>query len=993
MKPFPSSIKKLTALGLIILGLALPACNASWIADPLSRYVQRKTGLEIQIKEVDWDLWSLTVNLKKITLGVEQKTAKGRIVIPELSLRFDWKFSESPPFAPRFWVERMIIDSPQLSLRFSKSVEKSDWRSWLKEIPTIRQWEIRNGSGRVEREGSTIQFSSGTHFSGAFRTDKGDRVNFHCQNFEGGSVTPQRSFKGEIKGSLEVNSVSDSLPWKGNLSFSGTYRESGRIRVDGLAGTLQVEGTNTALEVKEGSIHFSQMEAQSGPYGLKGEGRTTVQGSLRLVLSDHRTEVFPKLTVRGEEVAYTLQKGPQRISGRARGQVQIEGSLDRPSLQGLLETTRTLLELSPIKIAGLEGRLEFKGGLAQLAFPRVTARAETFLWEKDGRPLLLNNPETKFRALLIPGKKKLTVEEIFLHADSWDALQGALVFDPALGAAPGGSVRFRQFPLLRLINLLTSGPVQKEMEGWPVTGTISWGRGKQDAPLDFRVALEASGLEGAEAGDRSWAVKSLDTRVTARFDWDPSGREISGFWKQEFLKGSLAFEDWVLSFNESPLPLAFNGKMRYPPGGFRVQGSLKFHYPPLGSWTASGDLERRSETIHYQGRVVGTGIPLQESTSLLTEQAAGNRFPWLRRMEPRGAISAEFSLDGSNRDHRLQGRVRGSDLEVDLRDPAIHFQIAQLDLPIRWGSTFSREPRDSEHQEGRIRLRDLRTPWSSVSFLEIPVSAGFRTYQVPAPLAFPLWGGVVTTRGFFFDGSGDRPSLQAEANLSEVELSAVLPGRGIEGKLGGNLGTIRLNVDQASASGELTAKVFDGTVKATDLGVIRPFDIERRIQGKVLLDHLNLEPLTQLFSFGKISGYVQGSIEHLTFGPVYPERFYLTLKTQEVAGVQKKINVQAIENVSLLGTGWGELGGLRSGINRWFQEYDYREIGLTCSLLDGRVTVRGTIFEDGLEYLVRKPGPIGIDVINRNPENEIDFADMLERFRRINKKGGRNDAQ
>ena len=120
MKPFPSSIKKIAALGLILIGLTLPACNASWIADTLSRYVQRKTGLDIQIKEVDWNLWSLAVNLKHITLGVEQKTAKGRVVIPDLSLRFGWEFSEAPPFAPRFWVERMVIDSPQISLRWYK---------------------------------------------------------------------------------------------------------------------------------------------------------------------------------------------------------------------------------------------------------------------------------------------------------------------------------------------------------------------------------------------------------------------------------------------------------------------------------------------------------------------------------------------------------------------------------------------------------------------------------------------------------------------------------------------------------------------------------------------------------------------------------------------------------------------------------------------------------------------------------------------------------
>ncbi len=115
---------------------------------------------------------------------------------------------------------------------------------------------------------------------------------------------------------------------------------------------------------------------------------------------------------------------------------------------------------------------------------------------------------------------------------------------------------------------------------------------------------------------------------------------------------------------------------------------------------------------------------------------------------------------------------------------------------------------------------------------------------------------------------------------------------------------------RTSASGELTIQVFDGTVKAVDLGVVRPFDSERRIQGKILLDHLNLEALTRLFSFGKISGYVQGMIENLSLGPKVPERFYLALRTEEVAGVPKNINVQAIENVSLLGTGWGELGGV-----------------------------------------------------------------------------------
>ena len=996
MNPFPSSIKKTTALGAILLALILPACTGSWLADPLSRYVQQKTGLDIHIKEVHWDLWSLGVELKKITLGVNQKSAKGRVIIPDLHLRLGWEFSAAFPFVPRLGVEHLIFDSPQVSLQGFKTEETADWRAWLKKLPAIRKWEIRNLSGRVEQEGTVIQISAGADFSGAFQPDQSNRVRLRCPGIEGRFVTSSRSFKGKVEGEMEISHESEPFLWKGNLVFSGAYRESDRVRVEGLAGSLQMEGSPAALEIKEGDIHFSRVEAISGSYLFKGEGPATVRGALRLVFSDHQTRLLPQLTVGGEGIHYILKKDARQLFGQARGQVRIEGSGDRPALQGLLEISRTSLELDDIKIAGLEARLEFKGEGARVAFPRVTARAETFLWDREGSPLLLRDPETEFRALFVPGENRWRLKEILLRSEPWGALQGALVFDPALGAASGGSVRFSQFPLIRLINLLTSAPVQKEMESWPITGTLSWGREKKEAPLAVRVALEASGLKGAEAGDRSWTVQSLDTRVAARFDWDLSGREITGFWKQEFLTGSLAFNGRVFSFSETPLPLEFNGKISYPPGGFRVRGSWKFKQRPLGVWTGSGELDWRSPTLRYQGQVQGTGIPLQESIPLLAGKAGGMGSPWLRTMEPRGVISAEFSLNGSNREYGIQGRVRGSDLDFELRDPGIHFQISQLDLPVRWGSSLSPGPMDPDLPEGRVQIRDIRTPWSSIPFLEIPVSADFKGYRILEPLTVPLWGGVGTARGIIIDGSDDRPSLRAEVNLKELDLSAILPDRGIEGKLAGDLGTVSLNAARASASGALTAQVFEGTVTARDLNLVLPFSVERRFQGNVLLDHINLEPLTRVFSFGKISGFVQGTIEHLSIGRGYPERFHLTLKTQEVAGVPKKINVQAIENVSLLGTGWGELGGLRSGINRWFQEYPYREIGLTCTLAEGRVSLRGTIYEEDLEFLVRKPGLIGIDVINRNPENEIDFSDMLERIRRMQKsndQGGKNDAQ
>ncbi|MBA4395199.1 MAG: hypothetical protein C0407_16740, partial [Desulfobacca sp.] len=54
-----------------------------------------------------------------------------------------------------------------------------------------------------------------------------------------------------------------------------------------------------------------------------------------------------------------------------------------------------------------------------------------------------------------------------------------------------------------------------------------------------------------------------------------------------------------------------------------------------------------------------------------------------------------------------------------------------------------------------------------------------------------------------------------------------------------------------------------------------------------------------------------------------------------------------------------------------------------CSLNEDRFRINGTIIEEGLEYLVRRPTGFGIDIVNKNPDNEISFSDIMERLQRI----------
>jgi hypothetical protein len=45
--------------------------------------------------------------------------------------------------------------------------------------------------------------------------------------------------------------------------------------------------------------------------------------------------------------------------------------------------------------------------------------------------------------------------------------------------------------------------------------------------------------------------------------------------------------------------------------------------------------------------------------------------------------------------------------------------------------------------------------------------------------------------------------------------------------------------------------------------------------------------------------------------------------------------------------------------------------------------LNGTIVENGVEYLVKKPALFGINVINRMPEKKISFKEMIARLKRV----------
>ena len=253
-------------------------------------------------------------------------------------------------------------------------------------------------------------------------------------------------------------------------------------------------------------------------------------------------------------------------------------------------------------------------------------------------------------------------------------------------------------------------------------------------------------------------------------------------------------------------------------------------------------------------------------------------------------------------------------------------------------------------------MERFQGPQAAVNRLRFPILAKTNQFEVPDKVIVPLWGGLLVLSSFKLTDPLSDLKVATAISLKDLDLNQMAKGLKISGTVSGDLGPVRIDKEKAHIGGTLKALVFEGQVEGKNWVILKPFSRERVIQGDLFFNHLNLETLTERFSFGKITGYLQGQMTDLALRDNRLEQFNLFIKTQEVAGVPKKISIKAIENISLLGTGWGELDVLRQGLNRFITEYEYRDIGLACALKDDRFSLHGTIVEDGVEYLVQEPG-------------------------------------
>jgi len=186
-----------------------------------------------------------------------------------------------------------------------------------------------------------------------------------------------------------------------------------------------------------------------------------------------------------------------------------------------------------------------------------------------------------------------------------------------------------------------------------------------------------------------------------------------------------------------------------------------------------------------------------------------------------------------------------------------------------------------------------------------------------------------------------------------------------------------------TAAGKLTGDLFGGRLDVRDLTVERPFSAGREIGADINVSRMDLERFSEALGIGRITGRISGSIEGLRIAYGQPVAFSLRMESVPTKGVDQSVSLKAVNSISLVSTGSALSGMGASLMTTFFKEFRYAKIGFESRLKNDVFTVRGTIHEDGVEYLVKRPLFGGINVVNRNPDNRIGFSDMVERAKRV----------
>jgi hypothetical protein len=220
------------------------------------------------------------------------------------------------------------------------------------------------------------------------------------------------------------------------------------------------------------------------------------------------------------------------------------------------------------------------------------------------------------------------------------------------------------------------------------------------------------------------------------------------------------------------------------------------------------------------------------------------------------------------------------------------------------------------------------------------------------------------------------------ANLDAISMSEFSHAAGwprMEGKIVASIPLVTYSDARLDADGTMYFSAFDGLFTIEHLQLNDPLGLTPRLNADIRMRNFDLDLLTRTFSFGAMTGRLDGDVNGLELSSWKPVKFDASVRS--AAGhYPKKISQRAVENISALG-GAGAAAAIQRSFLRFFKEFNYDRIGLSCRLRNGICAMEGVEKTQSGYVIVKGSGIPAVTVLGYN--RSVSWTELLGRLQSV----------
>ena len=997
----------------------------------VQKIISNKTGIELKIGKLNYGLFPLNVEAQSVKVLQNNEKGKVDIFLNQLSLKGKLKrlLKKQKPFFQSVEISGMDvmyragevggeIDYQKKLLMISNALsylDKVNVKDFVLEcifssnILSFQGGEVflsgleKKGEFNIifnGEEGEIKNSDRNISLVGSFRSS-GKLSFFDLPSLEGKvSFSPARlKFMEKEFSFAEVDcSFRAEFPLDGNvLSFP-------RLDIDvppfaDASGPLELDVLHNNSFLYRPKIHLRNFDKFSNllmpflkPYlppdfkSLTLKGAASFEGECQYIasLTEKKTKVNGLVELEPTQISY-MTSGFTFFSTIS-GKFQVKGTLPDMKFAGLLYFKNGSLFRDKLGIRNFSLDLSLEGTKSFFNISHLKGSLERFSFSQGDKKIELKQVTFDGEAGCNVEERKIDFRRLEFQVPSLPPVKTWAKIDLHSQGERYFHLKSSQMDLTSLSTLF-SPFLPKEISDWEYDGQANLElevKNSEQANDEWDFSGSLCLFEGTfNNASFTIAGESLQPKINLKGKYCSSDQSLSFSMAFHLSKGESLWNEYYVNWGKNPLRADIAGVYRIPLNKldkFSIDASLF----PLGRVEGHGILKFQ-QPHSFDLQISVTQVGLDSLYSFLSQEQESERSAIYVKGEAESQISFKKDMDRLS----VFGKIRVKNGRIENKDKEFFMSGIEVELPFFYERQKGENSKGKELflEKGSFHAGEVKTPYVSIAPFHIDLSAGENKFMIE-PLDIEIFGGTATLGKSIFTLGPNPSEIHGilSFTLRDMDISK-FPLKSDQFNLSG---TIRIDLPKVIidpeiiiAEGKGEVDIFDGRITVQNIKIAKPFSKNRTVFCDLDLKGLNLEKLTDSIPFGRVTGIINGEIKDMAFSYGQPEKFIILLESEKRKGIRQKFSVGAVNDLTVISEGEGVSLSSQKGLTRIIREFGYKKIGIFCSLKNDMFSLRGTIKEKGVEYLVKKSWLFGISVVNRKPGNRIRFKDMMNRLKRI----------